>query len=274
MADDQGNVVATNPLLVGSPFPAVSTVPQVNPLVASAADAKPQIVASLPPTPQPDADIRRQVLAKIASGEATSYNEIVGGGHFSDYSTHPNVAVPQPDGTVSHAAGLYQFQPGTFGPIAKRLGLKDFSPASQDAAAWDLAQTEYKKQTGRDIVADAKQDKVDWSALGGQWTSLRGGGQATPGPGAAIAGSGGAASSPGGVASPAVAGFVPSGMLQNLTPEMMYKMAALQAIAPMHRFTQVNYDPFKVMPDIPIPSPVTREAQVIEPIHTTHPRAS
>lgn len=34
---------------------------------------------------------------------------------------------------ISHAAGAYQFQPDTWRPIAARLGIHDFSPASQDA---------------------------------------------------------------------------------------------------------------------------------------------
>ena len=34
---------------------------------------------------------------------------------------------------MSHAAGAYQFQPGTWRPYAQKLGIKDFSPASQDA---------------------------------------------------------------------------------------------------------------------------------------------
>src|SRR4051812_2380519 len=34
---------------------------------------------------------------------------------------------------ISHAAGAYQFQKGTWHQYAKKLGIKDFSPASQDA---------------------------------------------------------------------------------------------------------------------------------------------
>lgn len=35
----------------------------------------------------------------------------------------------------SHAAGKYQFQPGTWTPYAKLLGVWDFAPESQDAIA-------------------------------------------------------------------------------------------------------------------------------------------
>jgi hypothetical protein len=34
---------------------------------------------------------------------------------------------------MSHAAGAYQFQPGTWRPYAEKLGIHDFSPQSQDA---------------------------------------------------------------------------------------------------------------------------------------------
>lgn len=47
---------------------------------------------------------------------------------------------PQWDGNQgpqgnSRAAGGYQFEPGTWGPIAQKLGITDFSPQSQDAVA-------------------------------------------------------------------------------------------------------------------------------------------
>lgn len=41
---------------------------------------------------------------------------------------------PGPQG-VSHAAGLYQIQPGTWRPYAEKLGVTDFSPASQRRVA-------------------------------------------------------------------------------------------------------------------------------------------
>src|SRR4051812_22230638 len=34
---------------------------------------------------------------------------------------------------ISHAAGAYQFEPATWRQYAKKLGIKDFSQASQDA---------------------------------------------------------------------------------------------------------------------------------------------
>lgn len=61
------------------------------------------------------------------------YDILFGGGKFSDYSKHPDRVVRSP-GYSSAAAGAYQFMPGTYSEVARELGLKDFSPASQDLA--------------------------------------------------------------------------------------------------------------------------------------------
>lgn len=61
------------------------------------------------------------------------YDILFGGGRFSDYSRHPDKVVRTP-GYSSAAAGAYQFMPGTYAEVARELGLKDFSPASQDLA--------------------------------------------------------------------------------------------------------------------------------------------
>ena len=131
-----------------------------------------------------EAEARRQVLNKIASGEANSYNEIYGGHTFNSFDDHPRIAVPIQSGPnvgkTSSAAGRYQFLGSTWDDEAKRLGLKDFTPDSQDTAAWDLAQRTYLQKTGRALTQDAQAGSVDWSQLGGQWESLKG---SSPGPG-------------------------------------------------------------------------------------------
>lgn len=132
----------------------------------------------------------RALLGRIASGEATSYDMLYGGGKFQGYGDHPRIYAPitsGPDvGKKTSAAGLYQFLGSTWDQQAKKLGLKDFSPANQDAAAWDLAQTEYKSKTGRDLLATLKSG--DQGAiedvprqLSGQWSSLPGGRQPASG---------------------------------------------------------------------------------------------
>ena len=61
------------------------------------------------------------------------YDILFGGGKFNDYSRHPDKVVRTP-GYASAAAGAYQFMPDTYAEAARELGLKDFSPESQDLA--------------------------------------------------------------------------------------------------------------------------------------------
>jgi len=135
-------------------------------------------LAGLPVTypPQPAESVKRMVLDKIASGEASSYNELYKGGSFSGFNDHPRIRQVITEGPhkgeTSDAAGKYQFLSSTWDSQKAKLGLKDFSPQSQDAAAWDLANSTYKSTTGRDLLSDASQGKVDYTKLAGQWPSL------------------------------------------------------------------------------------------------------
>jgi len=105
---------------------------------------------------------------------------------FTDYGDHPRVAeaiTSGPDvGKTSSAAGYYQFIGPTWDAQKAKLGLKDFSPASQDAAAWDLAQTTYKAKTGQDLLTVLRSGDKEaingvLPVLSGQWSSLPGGRQ-------------------------------------------------------------------------------------------------
>ncbi len=126
----------------------------------------------------------RGLLDAIAKTESAGrYNIRYGEKTFQDYGDHPRVAEPitsGPDaGKTSTAAGRYQFLAGTWDQQKQKLGLTDFSPANQDAAAWDLAQTEYKAKTGKDLLTVLKSgDTSDvLPNLSGQWSSLPGGRQ-------------------------------------------------------------------------------------------------
>ena len=73
--------------------------------------------------------------SKIKSSD-NGYNVIVGGALFTSYQDHPRkrVFIKQIN-DYSSAAGRYQLLARYFDAYKKQLGLKDFSPASQDAIA-------------------------------------------------------------------------------------------------------------------------------------------
>lgn len=131
------------------------------------------------------APYQKALLNTIAGPESGGrYDVIYGGGKFSDFSHHPNQAVriqTGPNaGRTSSAAGKYQFLGSTYEDQAKKLGLTDFSPASQDKAAWNLAAETYKAKTGQDLATVLQSG--DENAIAGVgkvlnpiWTSLPGG---------------------------------------------------------------------------------------------------
>jgi muramidase (phage lysozyme) len=132
----------------------------------------------------------RALLDHIAGTESAGRYDVRYGGNgdktFQGYADHPRIYEPitsGPDvGKTSSAAGRYQFIGSTWDQQAKKLGLKDFSPENQDTAAWDLAQTEYKAKTGKDLLTVLKSgDQAAISdvprQLSGQWSSLPGGRQ-------------------------------------------------------------------------------------------------
>lgn len=192
-ARDRGDAESANRILAATQvrlsLSGVSTLPQ-------AVQAE---VLGITRTPIANAAIPaegRALLSHIARGEATSYDMLYGGGKFQGYGDHPRVYQPitsGPDvGQKTSAAGLYQFIGSTWDQQAKKLGLKDFSPANQDAAAWDLAQTEYKAKTGRELLSVLRSgDQAAISEvprmLSGQWSSLPGGRQPAGGGGPAVA---------------------------------------------------------------------------------------
>lgn len=64
------------------------------------------------------------------------YDVIVGGGLFTSYADHPRKLVALPSlGIKSTAAGRYQLLSRYYDAYKKTLGLKDFSPLSQDLIA-------------------------------------------------------------------------------------------------------------------------------------------
>jgi muramidase (phage lysozyme) len=97
-----------------------------------------------------------------------------GGAEFADLSQHPGIMEPTRDGRKSSAAGRYQFTKSTW----DGLGGGDFSPANQDARAWQLAQQDYKSRTGSNLDTDLQQKGYTpdiQRALAPTWEALHSG---------------------------------------------------------------------------------------------------
>ncbi|WP_229258407.1 glycoside hydrolase family 24 protein [Duganella rivi] len=126
-------------------------------------------------------------LMGIRLGEGTlpetGYSTLMGGGQFDNFATHPALAgwrgTPLSDamcanasfgpGCVSTAAGAYQINKPTWNRVAAKLGLADFTPESQDAAAWFLIEEKGAAAdvlAGRTAEAVAKVRKI-WASLPG-----------------------------------------------------------------------------------------------------------
>lgn len=103
-------------------------------------------------------------LDTIAWAEGADYNTLVGGGTFHDFSKHPDrYHAP----SNSDAAGKYQFLNPTWKQYANKLGLPDFSPASQDRAAIAILE-----ENGVPTLLAAGRVDEAFCAVGSVWASL------------------------------------------------------------------------------------------------------
>lgn len=129
----------------------------------------------------------RAFLAAIRVGEGTSasngYSILFGGAPFGSFDEHPAVlgwrggrlsdamcaGAGFGPGCVSTAAGAFQINKPTWLRVRGKLGLSDFSPASQDAAALELISEKgalADVRAGRVEIAVGKVRKV-WASLPG-----------------------------------------------------------------------------------------------------------
>lgn len=103
-------------------------------------------------------------------GSDNGYNVVVGGSLFNGYADHPRKLVTLTSlGIKSTAAGRYQLLSRYYDAYKKQLGLKDFSPANQDAIA--IQQIRERKaladiETGCIKEAIAKCSNI-WASLPG-----------------------------------------------------------------------------------------------------------
>lgn len=158
---------ATEPTAQATPAWASTPQPQ--------AAEVPSWAAPTPATPSQPAPVAkgtpesnvRTFLNFLSKAEGASYNTIVGGGSFSDFSKHPNVVGLRTADGPSTAAGAYQITGTTYRGVAGKLGIKDFSETSQDQIAIELIR---QKGALQDVA------NGNWEAainkLGGVWASL------------------------------------------------------------------------------------------------------
>lgn len=113
----------------------------------------------------------KKLLDVIATAEGADYGTLFGGKTTSDFSKHPNVSTKFTETTgnqnVTTAAGRYQFLKGTWDGVAKKYGLKDFSPRNQDLAAVALIKS-------RGALGDVLKGDLTGAIgkLGNEWASL------------------------------------------------------------------------------------------------------
>lgn len=123
---------------------------------------------------------QRAFLAALAKGESGGVTGAAtvgtGGKNLSGYAVD-QYGFPQWEGQGdSHAAGIFQFQPGTWSEIASKYGLNFANPQDQAQGAWYLAQERYAAKTGHELDADLDKGAFSsiQSALQGTWTSANG----------------------------------------------------------------------------------------------------
>ena len=109
----------------------------------------------------------QKFLGFLGKAEGADYDTIVGGSKFTDYTKHPNVIGLRTKEGPSTAAGRYQITHTTYSEFAKKLGINDFSPESQDKIAQAIIE-----QEGALEAVKTGDFNTAISKLGGRWASL------------------------------------------------------------------------------------------------------
>jgi muramidase (phage lysozyme) len=110
----------------------------------------------------------QKMLNLIGRAEGADYDTIVGGKKkIQDFSQHPNVIGLRTAQGPSRAAGKYQITKGTYDKYAPRLGITDFSPASQDKIALQLL---HDSGALKDVLKGKFKSAIE--KAGGTWMSL------------------------------------------------------------------------------------------------------
>ena len=124
-------------------------------------------------------DNRKAFLSAISVSEGTAnigdqqgYNVLVGETIFYGYMDHPRKLVNLPKlGIKSTAAGRYQILARYYDAYKKQLGLKDFTPDSQDRIALQMI-----KECKALPLIDAGKFEEAITACKSRWASFKGAG--------------------------------------------------------------------------------------------------
>lgn len=108
----------------------------------------------------------RVIRARESSQDDSAYTVLNGGAHFAGFTDHPFAGQRTPP---AKAAGAYQFIASTWGEVARKYALPDFSPQSQDAGA--VARLIYRNALD-DVRAGRIEDAI--RKCRDEWTSLPG----------------------------------------------------------------------------------------------------
>lgn len=160
-------------------------------------------------------------LALGESGNASNAYSVGYGGVDLSSAELGSHGFPQWSGNASantHAAGAFQFQPGTWADIAGKYNLDFDNPSDQNAGAWYLAQQAYTSKTGRslaDALAAGDYSSIQ-SALGNIWPSVNGNAAAPQGLAANLANGVGATLAGTDAASGGAAPSSPFGIVANV----------------------------------------------------------
>ncbi len=106
-------------------------------------------------------------LDGLGKAEHADYNTIVGNKKFTDYSKHPGIVGVTTDEGPSTAAGKYQIVGTTYKQYAKKLGITDFTPESQDKIARAII-----KDKGAEEDIKRGDFESAHAKLGSTWASL------------------------------------------------------------------------------------------------------
>lgn len=133
---------------------------------APQAQPQPPSPPMMQPQANPEANVKK-FLDFLGRAEGADYNTIVGGNKFTDFRAHPKVVGLRTAEGPSTAAGKYQIVGTTYDEVAPKLGIRDFTPDSQDRIAVELIRRKGALEDVRNGNFDAAIGK-----LGGTWASL------------------------------------------------------------------------------------------------------